>query len=172
MIHYSTYQIVSDSDLKFLEENFKNFELIKRKDRAYYSINIEDASVFPIIQKILIWIEQTLNIKFISYNSFKKLMFHKFIKNHFFSNHSDNTHISPTQNRKFAVGFHINDDYIGGEYVLTDINHTINNTPGFVYIFDSYMKHEVKPVLEGERKSIIFFINYEDIIVNDKKEML
>ena len=40
MIHYSTYQIVSDSDLKLLEENFKNFELIKIKDRTYYSINI------------------------------------------------------------------------------------------------------------------------------------
>lgn len=172
MIHYSTYQLISDAELDFLEEKFIDFELIKRNDRCYYSINIEDESVFPIIQKILMWVEQTLNIKFISYNSFKRLMFHKFTENHFFSNHSDNTHISPTQNRRFAVGFHLNNDYIGGEYILTDVNHIIKNTPGFVYVFDSYMKHEIKPIIKGERKSIIFFINYEDVIVNDKKEML
>jgi predicted 2-oxoglutarate/Fe(II)-dependent dioxygenase YbiX len=62
------------------------------------------------------------------------------------------------------VGFHINNDYDGGEYILYNPDSIIDKTPGIPYFFKSDRLHEISKITKGIRKSALLFVNYEDLI--------
>ena len=48
----------------------------------------------------------------------------------------------------------------------------ISNNPGVAYLFDSSIEHEVLPIESGIRKSIVFFINAEHLILDKVKSII
>ena len=67
------------------------------------------------------------------------------------------------KNRAYVIGFHINNNYEGGEYKLYEPNEIIDKTPGVPYCFKSDRLHEITKITKGIRKSALIFINYEDL---------
>jgi hypothetical protein len=133
----------------------------KFDDREYYTITLSDYIIKPIIEKLLIWFENQTGLKLKTYNKF--LILHRFYEGHFFLKHRDDILIYE-KNRAYVVGFHLNDNYLGGEYINYTKDKMIDKTPGVPYLFSSSDEHEIKPILTGIRKSALIFINHEDLV--------
>jgi predicted 2-oxoglutarate/Fe(II)-dependent dioxygenase YbiX len=76
--------------------------------------------------------------------------------------------------RKYVVGFHLNNDYKGGEYFLyyDNAKYEIDKTVGVVYTFDSELEHEITPITSNVRKSVVIFVNEHRIINNKHKNLI
>ena len=89
----------------------------------------------------------------------EKIHFHKFIKGDWFGKHND---IRDT--RLYAVGVLLNDNFKGGDFKLYNPNEIIlNKVIGNTYIFDVNIEHEITPILEGERFSLLWFLQNDNV---------
>lgn len=163
MIYYSDDKLITDEELFFLNNLDDDFKLIKKFDRCYESKIITPPIIDSIISKIFNWIETATDIKLKSKEYIPEAHMHRFKVNHFFKCHSDSEIMRNKRTRYYAVGFHLNNNYKGGEFIFCDNNYVIDNTPGKVYLFNSYIRHGINPITYGERRSLIFFIDYEDL---------
>jgi predicted 2-oxoglutarate/Fe(II)-dependent dioxygenase YbiX len=66
----------------------------------------------------------------------------------------------------------LNDDYEGGDYIVYNPYYLIEKEIGVPYVFESKTEHEVKKVTKGTRRSVIMFINHEDVIVKEKNNLI
>lgn len=175
MIEYSTTQLITDEELRYINTLCNNTLDVKKNDRQYsvYTLNEYDKNIF--FEKILKWVESTAEIKLHSYDS---NLYDSYLINYdtgdFFSKHKDSDYLKNGVVRKFVVGFHLYSDYTGGDFILYDDTHQTNilNTAGVVYLFDSDIEHEVLPIETGIRKSIVMFINKEHLILNKTKSII
>ena len=175
MIKYSTTQLITDEELRYIDTLCNNTLDVKKNDRQYsvYTLNEYDKNIF--FEKILKWVESTAEIKLKSYDS---NLYDSYLINYdsgdFFSKHKDSDYLKNGFVRKFVGGFHLYSDYTGGDFVLYNNVEKINilNTPGVVYLFDSSIEHEVLSVETGVRKSIVFFINAENLILDKPKSII
>lgn len=77
-----------------------------------------------------------------------------------FHPHRDTPH--PYQHRKYALSLFLNDDYEGGEFVLSEYGLKIKPKANTAFIFPGINTHQVLPVTKGSRMTIItFFVNGE-----------
>ena len=89
----------------------------------------------------------------------EQIHFHKFVKDDWFDKHND-----LTANRVFAVGVLLNDNFDGGDFKLYNPNEIIlNKTIGNTYVFNVNIMHEITPILEGERCSLLWFLERDHI---------
>jgi predicted 2-oxoglutarate/Fe(II)-dependent dioxygenase YbiX len=67
---------------------------------------------------------------------------------------------NPDDPRKiiFGVAIYLNDDFTGGELIYPDLGLSITPIAGSMVVHDASLKHQVFPVLEGERYSITTFV--------------
>lgn len=154
-------QLICLEELNYLDNLWLDPIHKKFDDRQYQTVILNYDLVKPIVDKLLMWFESQTKLKLITYE--RLLILHRFYQNDYFYKHSDNILIYE-KNRAYVVGFHLNNDYLGGEYIIHDNNQIIDNTPGVPYCFDSNKVHEIKPVIDGVRKSALIFINHEDLI--------
>ena len=128
------------------------------KDRIYESMSIEyDQNTIWLFDKLKYFFElETQNtIKKIK----KTIHFHKFTKGDWFEKHND-----IRNNRVYAIGVILNDNFEGGDFKLYNPNEIIlNKVIGNTYIFDVNIEHEIAPILEGERFSLLWFLQNEHI---------
>jgi hypothetical protein len=175
MIHYSKEKLVTDAELKFIDNLSEITHRIIKNDRAHsaYRLNFTEKEVF--LKKILIWVENIMSIKLKSYdyNLYDTYLI-IYNQNDFFSKHKDNQYMSKGVIRKFVIGFHLEYEYEGGEYsiIIDEEKMDIKNEAGIVYLFDGEIEHEVKPILSGIRKSVVIFIDNENIITSKKKNLI
>ena len=95
----------------------------------------------------------------------KTIHFHKFIKGDWFGKHND-----IRDRRLYAVGVLLNDNFEGGDFKLYDSSETIiNKQTGNTYIFDVKIDHEITPILNGERYSLLWFLQNEHLEVKIDK---
>jgi hypothetical protein len=136
----------------------------KMEDRNYYSQPINySLETNWIFNKLKIFAEENTNIKIKTLK--KTIHFHKFKKGDWFGKHND-----VRDNRVYAIGVLLNDTFIGGDFKLYDPNEiTLNKTNGNAYIFDVTIQHEITPILEGERYSLLWFLQKEHIKFNANK---
>ena len=92
------------------------------------------------------------------------LFIHYYQVGDYFGKHRDSIEIG-ANNRAYVVGFNINDDYEGGDYILYNPDEMINKTAGIPYYFKSDREHEITKVKGGIRKSAVLFINYENLYI-------
>ena len=110
-----------------------------------------------LFDKLKDFVEKETNIEIRTIK--KTIHFHKFTKGDWFGKHND-----IRDDRVFAVGVLLNDGFDGGNFKLYDSNETIiNKLTGNTYIFDVKIDHEITPILEGERYSLLWFLEKEHI---------
>jgi len=91
--------------------------------------------------------------------------FHKFTKDDWFGKHND-----IRDNRLYAVGVLLNDEFEGGDFKLYNPNQIIlDKVIGNTYLFDVRIDHEITPILEGERYSLLWFLENEHIKIETNK---
>ena len=89
----------------------------------------------------------------------KTIHFHKFVKDNWFGKHND-----VRENRLYAVGVLLNDNFEGGDFKLYNPNKiTLDKVIGNTYLFDVRIDHEITPILDGERYSLLWFLQNEHI---------
>jgi hypothetical protein len=128
------------------------------KDRKYYSqpiiYSLETKWLFD---KLKTFFEEQSNIQ-IKKNK-EDIHFHKFVKGDWFGKHNDNR-----DNRIYAVGVLLNENFKGGDFKLYNpTEQTLNKVVGNTYLFDVRIEHEITPILDGERFSLLWFLQNKHI---------
>ena len=95
----------------------------------------------------------------------KTIHFHKFTNGDWFGKHND-----VRDNRLYAVGVLLNDNFRGGDFKLYNPNEImLNKVIGNTYLFDVRINHEIIPILEGERYSLLWFLENKHIKIETNK---
>jgi hypothetical protein len=128
------------------------------KDRIYESMSIEyNENTIWLFDKLKDFVEKETNIKIGIIK--KTIHFHRFVKGDWFGKHND-----IRNNRLYAVGVLLNDDFEGGDFKLYNPNEiTLDKVIGNTYLFDVKIDHEITSILEGERYSLLWFLQNEHI---------
>ena len=134
------------------------------KDRKYYSqpitYSLETKWLFD---KLKNFFEEQSNTQ-IKKNK-EVIHFHKFVKGDWFGKHND-----VRDNRLYSVGVLLNDDFEGGDFKLYNPSEIIlKKLIGNTYLFDVTIDHEITSILEGERYSLLWFLENEHIKIETNK---
>jgi hypothetical protein len=136
----------------------------KMEDRKYNSQPI-DYSIETkwLFDKLKDFVERDIDIEI---NVVKKqIHFHRFKEGDWFAKHND-----IRDNRIYAVGVLLNDNFDGGDFKLYNTTeHTLNKIAGNTYVFDVRIEHEITPILNGERYSLLWFLQYQHIKIEKNK---
>jgi len=120
-----------------------------------------------ILNRIIEWVENELNIK-VNWNDGKMKEFYlqSYQTGDKFKKHNDNKH-----NRVYGAGLLLNDNFLGGEFIV-DINKntsvTFDNMVGNCYLFESYLYHEVKEITKGNRSVVLIFLEGSQLLFKRK----
>ena len=128
------------------------------KDRMYESMSIEyDKNTIWLFNKLKDFFELETQIKIKKIK--KTIHFHKFTKGDWFGKHND-----IRDDRVYAIGVLLNDSFDGGDFKLYNpTEQTLNKHIGNTYLFDVRIEHEITPILDGERFSLLWFLKKENI---------
>jgi predicted 2-oxoglutarate/Fe(II)-dependent dioxygenase YbiX len=159
-------KLITSEEISLIESLFHDLNEFRKRDRSYEVKIIESEVVYPIKIKLLNWVSNSLNLKFNSSN--QEFMIMRYDTNDFFLRHNDDDYAF-SKNRYLVTGFHLNDDYTGGEYIVYNPDRIISKEIGVPYVFEAKQDHEVKMVTSGTRRSVVMFINHEDIILSNNK---
>jgi hypothetical protein len=127
-----------------------------------YNINRNDNTNW-IFERMFDYFTKTTGIEIIK--PIDILHVHNYKTGDVFKKHKDNLY--PTQIHN--IGVCLNNDYVGGEFVLYEPYKILPKKQGEIYTFPSLRMHEVKEILEGERWSIIAFLHIDNL---DLKKIL
>lgn len=133
----------------------------EKKDRKFKSIVLEYSEDTKwIFLKLKNFVEESIDIKIT--NLKKVIHFHKFNEMDWFDKHND-----IKDKRIYAVGVLLNNDFKGGDFKLYNPDEIIlDKVIGNTYIFDVRIEHEITPILQGERYSLLWFLQREHIKFN------
>jgi len=147
-----------ESILSYSTNFSKNWE---KNDRKYSSQLINySLEVKWLFNRLIEFTEAVSDIKI---KKIKEMIhFHKFVKGDWFDKHND-----VLDNRMYAIGVLLNDNFEGGDFKLYNpIEQTLNKVVGNTYLFDVRIEHEITPILDGERFSLLWFLQKENIKTN------
>ena len=150
-----------ESIISYNETHITNWRMGDRKYNSQPIIySLETKWLFD---KLKTFVETETNIKIIKIK--EKIHFHKFIKGDWFGKHND-----IRDNRVYAVGVLLNDNFSGGDFKLYNPNEIIvDKVVGNTYIFDVRIDHEITSILDGDRYSLLWFLQYEHIKIKTNK---
>jgi hypothetical protein len=128
------------------------------KDRKFKSTAIDySIETIWIFDRLKSFVEMETDIEFRKIK--KQIHFHKFVKGDWFGKHND-----IRDNRVYAIGVLLNDNFQGGDFKLYNpTEQTLDKVVGNTYIFDARIDHKITPILEGERFSLLWFLQNEHI---------
>jgi hypothetical protein len=150
-----------DEIISLIKSNPQNWEF---KDRRYDSmaINYNNDSKW-LFDKLKLFFESNTDLSLLKLKN--QIHFHKFIKGDWFDKHND-----VNEKRLYAVGVLLNDDFKGGDFKLYNPNEILlNKITGNTYVFDVRISHEITPILNGERYSLLWFLQHEHIKIKTNK---
>jgi len=151
--------LFSKQECKLIIESSKiNDQEWKFKDRSYNSqaidYSIESSWIFDRLKS---FVEIEADIEFSEIK--KQIHFHRFEKGDWFGKHND-----IRDSRAYAVGVLLNDNFEGGDFKLYNPDEIIlDKLIGNTYIFDVRIEHEITPILIGERYSLLWFLQNENL---------
>jgi predicted 2-oxoglutarate/Fe(II)-dependent dioxygenase YbiX len=127
---------------------------------AYYMTpNNDNEWVF---QRMYDFLENELGVKVT--HSLDKIMINNYKINDSFDKHQD----LYFKNQIYNVAVNLNENYEGGEFELFEPHFLIEKKAGNACIFENTRWHGVKPILNGERWSMIAFFLKDNIDKNKK----
>jgi hypothetical protein len=144
-----------ESIISYNETNITNWRMVDRKyDSQPINYSLETEWLFA---KLKHFFESETGLQIIKNK--EEIHFHKFVKGDWFAKHND-----IRDNRLYAVGVLLNDNFEGGDFKLYNPNEIIlNKVIGNTYIFDVNIEHEITPILEGERFSLLWFLQNDNV---------
>jgi len=136
----------------------------KMNDRKYNSQPINYYSKTKwLFDKLKTFVETETDIQIITIK--KQIHFHKFTKGDWFGKHND-----IRDNRLYAVGVLLNDNFEGGDFKLYNNKEvTLDKIQGNTYIFDVRIEHEITHILKGERYSLLWFLQNKHLKLKTNK---
>lgn len=88
--------------------------------------------------------------------------FHMFKEGDRFEKHND-----AKRNRIYGVGVLLNEEFMGGDFIFYDKNpEIINKIKDNSYVFDVITNHEIKPIINGIRYSLLWFLDNNNIKIS------
>lgn len=140
-----------------------NHQEWKSKDRSYNSLVLNyNENTAWLFDKLKTFFELETHINIFKLKPY--IHFHKYISGDWFGRHND-----IRGDRIYAVGVLLNDEFEGGDFKLYNpTEHILNKVVGNSYIFDVTIDHEIIPILNGERYSLLWFLERDNIKVNNK----
>ena len=150
-----------ESIISYNETHITNWLM---SDRKYNSQPINYSSETKwLFDKLKDFVERETNVEIRTIK--KTIHFHKFTKGDWFGKHND-----VRDNRLYAVGVLLNDNFEGGDFKLYNPNEIIlDKVIGNTYLFDVRIDHEITPILDGERFSLLWFLQNEHIEIKTNK---
>jgi len=135
-------------------------------DRKYESYQIDyNENTKWIFDKLKNFFEIETNLKIKKLK--EKIHFHKFVKGDWFEKHND-----IRDKRLYAIGVLLNETFEGGDFKLYNTDeYILNKETGNAYIFDVKIEHEITQILDGERYSLLWFLQ-NDNIKTEKNKLL
>ena len=116
-----------------------------------------------LFDKLKDFVEKETNIEIRTIK--KTIHFHKFSKGDWFGKHND-----IRDGRIYAVGVLLNDNFEGGDFKLYNPNEIIlDKVIGNTYLFDVRIDHKITPILDGERYSLLWFLQNEHVKIETNK---
>ena len=150
-----------ESIISYNETHITNWRMGDRKYNSQpinYSLDTQ-----WLFDKLKDFVEVETNIEIRTIK--KTIHFHKFTKGDWFGKHND-----IRDDRVFAVGVLLNDNFDGGDFKLYNPDEVkLDKVTGNTYIFDVKINHEITPILEGERYSLLWFLQNEHIKIQTNK---
>jgi hypothetical protein len=110
-----------------------------------------------IFDKITEYLLVDQNIEIIK--PFDIIHLHKYEAGNEFERHRDIYYPNQTLN----VGVCLNDDYVGGDFILYGPEEVIPKVKGTIYSFKNTREHEVKKIESGLRYSLIIFLFKDNV---------
>jgi hypothetical protein len=140
-----------------------NQQYWESKDRSYNSLVLQyNENTEWIFNRLKNFFELETEIKIFKLKPY--IHFHKYISGDWFGRHND-----IRGDRISAVGVLLNDNFKGGDFKLYNPTEVIlNKVVGNTYIFDVTIDHEITPILNDERYSLLWFLERDNIKVNNK----
>jgi hypothetical protein len=150
-----------DEIISLIKSNPQNWEFRDRKyDSTAINYNNDSKWLFDKLKKFF---ETNTGLEIVKLKN--QIHFHKFVQRDWFGKHND-----VRDERVFAVGVLLNDNFEGGDFKLYNPNEIVlNKIAGNTYIFDVGVEHEIAPILNGERYSLLWFLQYEHIKIKTNK---
>ena len=150
-----------ESIISYNETDITNWMMGDRKYNSQpINYSLETKWLF---YKLKDFVERETNIEIRTIK--KTIHFHKFTKGDWFGKHND-----VRDDRIYAVGVLLNDNFEGGDFKLHNPNEIIlNKVVGNTYLFDVRIEHEITPILDGERYSLLWFLQNEHIKIEINK---
>jgi len=131
-----------------------------------------DSETNWIFEKIKKYFEETTKIKFLK--DIDDIFLAKYSVGDVFPKHTDLTEKFP--NRKYNIGIHLNDDYVGGEFKIWEtqnVEEEPNIFPkkeGTIFVYQPHQLHEISKINKGIRWSIVKII--ESDLLEIKKTLI
>lgn len=162
-------RIISLKDVYPLGGDNGRYDDIDRFDYKFYTIDRKKDTLW-ILERLFNFFKNETNLDV-------PLFFNKFLNMHHYTvGNQFGKHIDTgIPIKEWNIGIQLNDDYVGGEYNVYDIDGNkiqIDNKVGNVSIYQSQTPHEVTPVINGERWSIAVFIHKESVVNKEIKSIL
>ena len=128
------------------------------EDRSYNSYVIDyNKDTEWIFNRLKVFFEFETNIKISKLK--KQIHFHRFSRGDWFGKHTDSR-----DSRVYAVGVLLNSNFSGGDFKLYNPSEqSLDKVPGNTYIFNVEIEHEITPIVEGERYSLLWFLQSEHL---------
>lgn len=141
-----------------ISQNHNHITNWRMYDRKYNSQSINySLETNWIFMKLKKFVEEDNDIQIKSIK--ETIHFHKFEKGDWFGKHNDEK-----DSRVYAVGVLLNDNFQGGDFKLYNPNELIlKKETGNTYLFDVKINHEILPILYGERFSLLWFLEKDNI---------
>jgi len=140
-------------------------KLFKRKDFNYYYhiiLRREDTQwIFDRLTEFLLT-EYPKNRVHLMH----EIYLHRYLIGNEFAKHNDSTN-HPDQ--ILNIGVCLNENYEGGEFIAYSPLETLPKITGTIYTMKSDREHEVKKISNGERWSLILFLNKHNLQIANSK---
>lgn len=131
----------------------------KRTDKKIRDSLISMVEMPNLQNKIGILLENELKFKGFTLNNVDSFQFTKYQKNGHYSWHTDSG--IGNEDRFCSIVIQLNDEYEGGELMYKDVDDNeieFEKGKGNMFIFSSNIQHCVRPVLNGDRYSLVSWV--------------
>ena len=163
MIFEDSIPLFNSTELDIIKSSWKDERANvifqnNHKDVSYHETVVNDLPQ-EYVDRFLDWIETKIGKKI--YNRKKyDLLLKRFKEGEYLDYHTDSDYSNTSWNVEYAAGFHVNDDYEGGEFVVYENGkeRAIGNQVGVPYIFSADTHHKINKVKSKIRYSIILFV--------------